>query len=270
MIDNETVYLLENTSKTWETSNSFLLPNRAMNFGDGLFESMVFENGKIRFPERHLERLFKGMDLLGLSKETISLKGIDALLKRDFPVGKHRVRWNVFRGGAGLYAPASSDSYQTLQVKNFRPLPKIKQTAYITKNIRVFPTLWSNCKTLNALTYILANKERKELEMDEVVLLDHRGFVSEAGSSNIFWKIGEEIFTPALSSSCIAGVGRSLIIDSLEEIGIQVQQGLFLPEHLVNASTVWVSNAMGISYLGTVNERKYSTEPLSFLEQVFN
>ncbi|MBB6325688.1 branched-chain amino acid aminotransferase [Algoriphagus iocasae] len=270
MIDIETVYLFENASNSWIPSNSLSFPNRAMNFGDGLFESMVFENGKIRFSEMHLKRLLKGMGILGLKMEGISMEEIERLLTRDLPTGKFRVRWNVFREGSGVYTPGSTGICQTLHVKEFCPSPVIKQTAYISNTIKVYPNIWSNAKTLNALTYVLANKERLELEMDEVILLEHRGFISEAGSSNIFWKTGEDVFTPALSSSCIAGVGRAVIIDHLKEKGVEVHQGLYLPEHIFKASAVWVSNAMGISYLGSVNQKEYSTETLPFLEKVFD
>lgn len=81
--------------------------------------------------------------------------------------------------------------------------------------------------------------------------------------------IGEELYTPSLNSSCVAGVGRLAIIEALRDFGISITEGLFLPQHLAKASTVWLSNAMGISYLESIEGVEYSTEALPFLEKVF-
>lgn len=269
MSDFETNFILDSQTLSWRASNEFKIPNRAMNFGDGVFESMVFIDGSIRFGNKHMARLKYGMELLRLDTDTVMLEGIEGLIKSNFPAGNYRIRWNVFRAGAGIYTPTSHEVYQTLQIKEYVLPVNIKKTAYISKKIHVFPTFWCNSKTLNSLTYVLANQEREELEMDEVILLDQRGFVSEAGSSNVFWKIGAEIFTPSLKCSCIAGVGRAAILEQLRAQHLEIHEGMYLPEHLSKASSVWVSNAMGISYLEKINGVKYSTEPLPFLDKVF-
>lgn len=269
MSDFETNYIFDKVTQAWLLSYKIDIPNRAMNFGDGLFESMAYFKNTIRYSEKHMKRLKTGLDILGMSNENIDIQTIEEVLRIDFPSGNFRIRWNIFRSESGTYTPSSSSVTQTLQIRKFNQPQKIKKSAYISAKINVFPTVWSNAKTLNSLPYVLANKERLESKMDEVILLDHRGFVSEAGSSNIFWKIGADVFTPSLNSSCIAGVGRAAIIDEFKTKGIEIIEGLFLPEHLAKASTVWVSNAMGISYLENIGGVKYSTEPLPFLEKVF-
>ncbi len=270
MNDFETNYIFNKDTQSWTRSSKFDIANRAMNFGDGLFESMVYLKNKIRFAENHMQRLENGLDILGMSNENIDIKSIEKVLQIDFPSENFRIRWNIFRSGAGTYTPISNGITQTLQIRNFLAPQKIKRFSYFSKKIKIFPTLWSQAKTLNSLTYVLANKERVELIMDEVILLDYRGFISEAGSSNIFWKIGSDVFTPSLDSSCVAGVGRAVILEELKSKGIKTNEGLFLPEHLAKASTVWISNAMGISYLENIEGVKYSTEPIPFLEKLFN
>lgn len=270
MNDFETNFIFNEETHAWSLSDIVSIPNRAMNFGDGLFESMAFLNGKIRFSEKHLDRLKMGFQILGLPFINVEIQSIEKTLKVNFPAKDYRVRWNLYRSGSGAYTPLSNGLIQTLQIRKFSPAPRIKKTAYISKKVNLFPTIWSNAKTLNSLPYVLANMERTDLKMDEVILLDHRGFISEAGSSNIFWMIGDEVFTPSLNSSCIAGVGRGAIIEALKNFGIKITEGLFLPQYLQNATTVWVSNAMGISYLEKIEDVEYSTETLPFLEKVYN
>ncbi|WP_296701184.1 aminotransferase class IV [Algoriphagus sp.] len=270
MNDFETNLIFNDETLTWSFSDKINIPNRAMNFGDGLFESMVFCKSKVRYSEKHLDRLKNGFSILGFPFENIDIELIEKTLKKNFPPGDLRVRWNLFRSGSGTYTPSTNRLIQTLQIKKFSPPPRIKKTAFICTRIKIFPTIWSNAKTLNSLPYVLANIERTDLKMDEVIILDNRGFISEAGSSNIFWMIGEEVFTPSLNSSCIAGVGRAVIIESLKNLGMEITEGLFFPEHLAKATTVWVSNAMGISYLENIEGVEYSTKTLPFLEKLFN
>ncbi|MBN3519447.1 aminotransferase class IV [Algoriphagus lutimaris] len=269
MSDFETDFILDSQTRSWQTFKDIEIPNRAMNFGDGLFESMVFFDGSIRFGHKHMARLKYGMELLKLKTDSVNLEEIESLINGLLPKGIFRIRWNVFRAESGTYTPTTQEVVQTLQIKEYNAPVQVKKLAYISKKIHVYPTYWCNAKTMNSLTYVLANQERAEYEMNEVILLDHRGFVSEAGSSNIFWKIGDEIFTPSLKCSCIAGVGRAAILETLRAKHLDIHEGMYLPEHLAKASSVWVSNAMGISYLENVNGVKYSTDPLPFLDHIF-
>lgn len=270
MSDFETNYVFDDDLMEWKSADSFPIPNRGMNFGDGLFESMVFKNGKIRFSDKHEARLKKGLDLLGLREDKVDIFSLENFLIRSFGEKSLRLRWNVFRSKSGTYTPQSSKVHQILFIKEYSKAPKIKDQAFITKEICLFPNPWSQLKTLNSLPYVMANKEREEKKMDEVILLDNRGFISEAGSANIFWKIDSEIFTPSLRCSCLAGVGRSVIMEALEANGLELHEGSFLPEHLAKADKVWVSNAMGISYLGKIGVIDYETETLPFLESLFD
>lgn len=269
MSDFETNFILDSQTRSWQPIKDIKIPNRAMNFGDGLFESMVFVGGKIRYVHKHLARLKYGMELLQLKMDSVNLEEIESLMNRLLPKENFRIRWNVYRAESGTYTPTTQEVIQTLHIKEFKPPVMVKKLAYISKKIHVYPTYWCNAKTLNSLTYVLANQERTEYEMDEVILLDQRGFISEAGSSNVFWKIGDEVFTPSLKCSCIAGVGRAAILERLRAQHLEIHEGMYLPEHLAKASSVWVSNAIGISYLENVNGVKYATDPLPFLDQIF-
>ena len=47
-----------------QDTNIFSTQNRALRYGDGLFETMRMLNGKIMFFKYHMDRLFRGMDVL--------------------------------------------------------------------------------------------------------------------------------------------------------------------------------------------------------------
>ncbi len=52
-----------------EEAAALSLSNRGFQYADGLFETMIFQSGKIRFFEDHLERLLAGMERFYLVKE---------------------------------------------------------------------------------------------------------------------------------------------------------------------------------------------------------
>jgi len=245
--------------------------NRAAFFGDGLFETMIFQDNKIRFSTGHQQRLEEGLNQLKLNPTGIStIEKIENYLQEKFQHnGLLRVRWNVFRSGLGKYTPQSNNCQELILLQPHTLPPKIKYTSYISKMISVPRSTWSHCKTLNALTYVMANIERKEKGMNEVILLDDRSFVSEAGAANIFWVKNGIYYTPSLDCNCIAGVGRKAVIHHLHKNNTAVIQGAFRPEDLMEAEQVFTTNVTGISYIKKIMEKEFSVNPISMIESVF-
>ncbi len=264
-------HFLSNKQRAFEEVDSLSL-NRAMLFGDGIFETMVYHQGEIRFSSAHLERANRGLRMLHLLPEKpLDITRIFSLISSHFDSQcTYRIRWNIFRNGLGRYTPVASDFSELLTISDFQAAPKIKERAFISESVRLYDFLWANCKTLNALPYVLANQERVERKMDEVILLDSKGFLSEAGSSNLFWRKNGRIFTPSLNHACIAGVGRKHILERLRQLKIKHTESSFRPDELVDAEQVFVSNVSGISYLKHLNGRQFDTRPIPELESMFD
>jgi branched-chain amino acid aminotransferase len=74
----------------------------------------------------------------------------------------------------------------------------------------------------NYLNSILATQEAKRNGYDEAILLDKLGNVSEAPGENIFIVKDEQIITPPLSSSALAGITRDSIFQLAEDRGYKV------------------------------------------------
>ena len=244
--------------------------NRAVLFGDGIFETMIFVEGDFRFAQEHEERRLLGMDLLKIKPGNLNLSLLrDQILEKFAPERNLRVRWNIYRGGLGRYTPQIHSAENSILIQTANPTSSRKPTAYISNWITLQPSPWSRCKTLNSLPYVMANTEREEREMDEVILLSDQGFVSESGSANIFWRKGETFYTPSLSCHCIAGVARRKIIELLQTKGRDIKIGKFLPEQLLSADQVFTSNVTGISYILEVETRTFNDSPIPYLEGLF-
>lgn len=266
MSETDTVYLLLSNPSDWKKIEKFSIPNRAMNFGDGLFETMVFDGVKVKFFDFHLDRLNRGMEVLRLEADKLAFEKLEVWLIENFAGQKLRVRWNIFRAGAGKYTPETHASIQTIQIQDLTLAPSIKAKASFSERVFLHYSSFSQFKTLSALPYVMAAQERKERELDELILLDQMGKVAEAGASNIFWRKGKKVFTPSLSCGGIDGVGRKVILSKIPRL---VTEGVFGPNDLLKADQVWVSNVTGISYLEKIDSLEFSTEEWEPISEIF-
>ena len=56
---------------------------------------------------------------------------------------------------------------------------------------------------------------------DEVILLNERGEVAECTSANIFIANGSQVWTPPLSSGCLPGITREVLLGEIRVPGIR-------------------------------------------------
>lgn len=269
LIDNRTVLFKFSEAGGFVPADAYMV-NRAFLFGDGVFETMVFTHGKIRFGQEHQERLNLGLKILKIDPSPLDIQSLESFILKSF-AGRDtlRVRWNVYRAGQGKYLPQNHQSLNLIIVEFPSPSIKIKNKSYISSNIIIPSSPWSHCKTLNGLSYVMANMERVENKMDEVILLSDQGFIAEAGIANIFWIKERVYFTPSLSCNCIAGVSRRKIIETLNKNGLSLEEGEFTPGEILKADQIFTSNVSGISYIAQLEEKQYKTTALPLLERLF-
>jgi branched-chain amino acid aminotransferase len=78
----------------------------------------------------------------------------------------------------------------------------------------------------NYASSLYAAEIAKSKGLTQVLWLDavERRFVEEVGTMNIFFRIGDELVTPALSGSILSGVTRDSVIQLAKHWGISVQE----------------------------------------------
>ncbi|MEO5922372.1 MAG: aminotransferase class IV [Bryobacteraceae bacterium] len=82
-----------------------------------------------------------------------------------------------------------------------------------------------------------------EQGLDEVVLLNERGEVSECTSANIFVAQGGKVYTPPLSSGCLPGVTRAVLIEEIRPAsGLRVSEKILFPADLETADEVFITS----------------------------
>lgn len=243
--------------------------NRGFKYGDGLFETIAIVNGSPRFLESHLKRLRKGADLVGIDyrdglDHQIIASQIELIQKENNISGNAILRIILWREADGLYAPSTNESSILITIRDhISNKLSIAQTAGFSAKTVNFPSPISGLKTLSALKYVVAGVEKKEMDLEEIIILDHQGHISEALSSNIFWKKEGIYFTPPLSTGCIEGVMRKWLINRLKEEGNEVIEKLESPVGLLESESIFTTNASGIKHIQTVEDHLFVIDNIS-------
>lgn len=104
--------------------------------------------------------------------------------------------------------------------------------------------------------------EAQEAGFDEVILLNERGEASECTAANIFCVRAGRVLTPPLSSGCLAGVTRSVLLEIVSASGLQMAEQTLTPEDLFAAEEVFISstnrNLLGV---GEIAGHKFPSAP---------
>jgi branched-chain amino acid aminotransferase len=81
-----------------------------------------------------------------------------------------------------------------------------------------------------------------EQGLDEVVLLNERGEVSECTSANIFAVEGDQVWTPPLDSGCLPGVTRAVLLEEVHIPGLRVSEKKLRLDDLAGADEVFITS----------------------------
>ena len=198
----------------------------------GVFETLRVERGVPLFFDEHAAELRRAALALGLTR--------DVDLRCALSSRSGRLRWIV-----------TSTEARTLFTEE--EMPAVEPIKIGVSTVRVGSANWdARFKTISYLSHAQA---RREAATPEVVLLNEHGHVASAASSNIFWRRGGRIFTPAHEAGCRCGVVRGFVL-SLEE----VEAGHFPLGDLLVADEVFLTNSMrGIISVSRVEGRALSS-----------
>jgi branched-chain amino acid aminotransferase len=97
-------------------------------------------------------------------------------------------------------------------------------------------------KTISWLNSVWAAGEAHREGFDEVVMLNERGEVSECTAANIFVVKNEKVLTPPLSSGCLEGVTRGVLMEIASEAGASVGEQTLRMEDLLGADEVFITS----------------------------
>ncbi len=242
--------------------------NRAFRYGDGLFESMFASGGTIPLLKDHYSRIKKSAKILKynwpqLLTYEILAKEITRLINKNRIFGGARIRLCIYREDGGLYTPESNKADYLIESH------PVNYTSFLMNETGVKLGLYekikkaqnplSNIKSASALLYVMASIFCQESGYDDCLIMNDRGNIVEALSSNIFLCRGNNIYTSSLESGCIEGVMRKNLISLAKKSGYTIYtDAVIKPDNLLKADEVFLTNAVsGISWVLAYRNKRY-------------
>ena len=225
--------------------------DRGFLYGYGLFETMRSYGGRVFRIDRHLARLMHSAERLGLASgldpvelEQAIYKTLDANRLLDA-----RIRLTVAAGeGERELEPPTSGTLTIMVAAEKLTLPShiyqqgIRTAIVSTRRNSQSPL--PAIKSLNYLEGLIARAEAAALGVDEAIMLNDRGYVSECSSSNIFMVAAGKLLTPSLESGILPGITREVVLELAHELGIEEMEGEIPPSDLLRADEVFITTSV--------------------------
>ncbi|MFC3038791.1 D-amino-acid transaminase [Virgibacillus xinjiangensis] len=239
--------ILSQTSYTHRDDLTYPYQERALQFGDGIYEVIRIYNGRYYLLEEHVDRLFRSAEAvkieLPFTKQEVTDLLLELLEKNEMKEDG-KMYMQVSRGSAprdhvfpadvpaNIYAYVQQLPRAEEKLKN--GVPVITQ-----RDIR-----WENCyiKSLNLLPNVLAKQEAKEQGCDEAIL--HRdGRVTECSSSNVYLVKNGEIRTHPATNNILHGCVRMKVKSLAEEQEIPFIEEAFHVEDIEDADELFLTSS---------------------------
>lgn len=239
-------------------SHSLNTLDRGLAYGDGLFETMRFQAGKVQLLPWHWRRLLQGAERLGIPLKEADLANQFGNVLTDITneqvelngpeVGFGVLKLIVTRGIGQGYQPTTNHKptavwfYRTaIEQSHFRQ----NGVGLSVSPIRLSRSLLlGGLKHLNRLEYVMAGRE-PNLPLDhQWLLLDENGSVVESLTHNVFWITEGVLCTPDVSFCGVAGVMRQWIIERAAQLGLSVRITEYKLADVESADEIFICNSL--------------------------
>jgi branched-chain amino acid aminotransferase len=213
--------------------------------GWGLFTTIRIVRGEAFAYERHWRRLEKDSALTRLplpySGAKVRVQLQEVIRANQVKEGCARVYlvWNTVGGWRSDEKMPEVDLVITTA-----DLPHYPESVRLTvrEQGRHAASPLAGVKTISWLNSVWASAEAQRAGFDEVVLLNERGEVAECTAANIFAVKDQKVLTPPLSSGCLEGVTRAVLMEIASEAGTGVAEQTLRLDDLYAADEVFVTS----------------------------
>ena len=187
--------------------------DHAVVVGDGVFETMRIVDGAAFALGRHLRRLDRSASGLGLDEpdEDLIRTAIHEVLTADPSAGLLRITWS---SGAGPWGSGRGSGPGTLVVASGPPnvWPAAERVHLVPWRRNEHSPL-VGLKTTSYAENVLALATAKRVGCSEALFANTAGRLCEGTGTNVFLVVDGAVLTPPLSSGCLAGVTRELVME---------------------------------------------------------
>ncbi|MBN8421938.1 MAG: aminotransferase class IV [Verrucomicrobia bacterium] len=193
--------------------------------GDGVFETLVARNGKPFTPTRHWRRLVASCQAMNITPPEYETY-VNAMLTTMQANGLADARIRVtLTSGDGPLGSDRGDAPATMTVaatalKPWPPTDTVMTVPWTRNERSALAGIKSTSYGDNVRALALAHGEGA----GEAIFANTRDELCEGTGTNIFIVSAGMVKTPPLSSGCLAGVTRALVLEACAAAGIVVEE----------------------------------------------
>jgi branched-chain amino acid aminotransferase len=199
--------------------------------GEGVFETMVWREGKVEALHRHWLRLCDGARLMGLPAPSLQemVKALESVVMAND--GYHRLRYTVSRGVGDAVDHCAVATPLT-------PWPEQERVVVVPWQRNAGGAL-TGIKSVAYAENVRALHYARERGCGEGLFLNTAGQLCEGSGSNVFFVVNDRLLTPPLASGCLPGVTRALVLESglADESNLSAADLLQVREMFLTSST---------------------------------
>lgn len=241
----------------------------SVHYGNAVFEGERIYNGKVFKLTEHSQRLVRSAKMLAYELP-YSVEELDAATK--LVVAENHLE-------SGYVRPLAWRGAETIGVSAVGTKIHVMISAfpwgayYGQKAIKLVTARWkrpspesSPAGSKAAGLYVictLAKDEALAAGVQDALMLDYKGRLSEATGANLFLVINGELHTPT-TETILNGITRLTVMDLARKRGIKVTEREIWPEELAKASEVFLTGtAVEVQPVGAIDGREYPVGPIT-------
>lgn len=238
-------------------SGTLAVDDRGLQYGDGVFETVLVRACKARFLDAHLARLASGLARLRIRFGAWDALRAD-LIRATTQAPEYAVLKIIVTRGTGPhrgYSPRECATPRRI-VMSFAAAPPPDFAAGVDLRFAALrvasQSALAGIKHLNRLENVLAAMEPGHDTHFESLLLDAAGDLVGGTMSNVFVVHRGTISTPPIVDAGVAGIMRGIVLRECAALGSRAEVRRLSPADLTSADEVFITNAR----LGVVPARR--------------
>ncbi|VEL96806.1 D-alanine transaminase [Alteromonas sp. 76-1] len=229
--------------------------DRGFLFGDGIYEVIPTYHGKAVGMTGHLSRMRDGLAAISITNPYSAQQwqqNLDGLIDANashFPSGNIGVYFHISRGtDTKRYHAYPQNITPTVFGFAFEIAPAQPLEAANVKPFKVAleeDKRWQRChiKSTSLLGNVMHFQAGVDSGVQETILHNSDGIITEASSCNVFMVKDNAIFTPPLDNQLLPGITRQIALEAFKRAGLGVEEKWFTKEDLFNADEVWLTSS---------------------------
>ena len=222
--------------------------DRAVNFGDAIYEVAGVLDGKLIDFEHHMQRYFNSLSKLAIESPLDQQQILEAfrqLVERNH-LDEGLVYMQVTRGAAERDFVWPEDIKPNVFMFT-QPKASIEnESAQTGITLASTPDIrWArrDIKSVNLLAQVLAKQAAHEVGAYEALMIDRDGYVTECGSTSFFIIRDDLILTRPLSNDILPGVTRGAVVALCTTHGLRLVESQFTLAEAKAADEAFISGA---------------------------